>query len=144
MKMLPGLTTESQRATIKYFVIAALLFLVQVLVGGATAHSRAEKYIKISFFGLNIGLALMVLGNLFPGGVLQFRDVLKHRYWHARGLEYLNQGFVRFIEWCRLPGDLVFIVLGVVPLVIAMGLTYLKANPWSRSKKQPDLAILRP
>jgi nitric oxide reductase subunit B len=104
---------------------------------------RPEKYVKVSFFGLNIGLALMVLGNLFPGGVLQFHDVLKHGYWHARGLEYLNQDLVRFIEWCRLPGDLVFIVLGVVPLVIAMGLTYLEANPWSRGKKQPDLAAIR-
>jgi nitric oxide reductase subunit B len=95
---------------------------------------RPQKYIKISFFGLNIGLALMVLGNLFPGGILQFRDVLQHGYWHARGLEYLNQDFVRFIEWCRLPGDLVFIVLGVVPLVVAMGLTYLK-------RKELDLNI---
>ena len=31
--------TASQRATLKYFVIVALLFLLQVLVGAATAHS---------------------------------------------------------------------------------------------------------
>ena len=31
---------------------------------------------------------------------------------------------MRFIEWCRMPGDLVFIFLGVVPMVIAALLTY--------------------
>ena len=86
--------------------------------------TRPEKYIRVSFWGLNLGLALMVLGNLFPGGVLQFFDVVTHGYWHARGLEYLTRDFVRFIEWCRLPGDLVFIFLGVVPMVMAALLTY--------------------
>ena len=85
---------------------------------------RPEKFIRVSFWGLNIGLALMVVGNLFPGGVLQLHDVLKNGYWHARGPEYLNQAFVRFIEWCRLPGDAVVILFGVVPLVIAALLTY--------------------
>ena len=41
-QMLPGIATESQRATIKYFVIVAFLFLAQVLVGGAAAHYRAD------------------------------------------------------------------------------------------------------
>ncbi|HVN70969.1 MAG TPA: nitric-oxide reductase large subunit, partial [Desulfomonilia bacterium] len=91
-----------------------------------------EKFIKVSFFGLNIGLMMMVVGSLFPGGVLQFHDVLVNGYWHARGLGYLNQGFARLIEWCRLPGDLVFIFLGVVPLVIAAALAYSTVNPWTR------------
>jgi nitric oxide reductase subunit B len=41
-QLLPGFTTASQRATVKYFVIVALLFLGQTLVGGTTAHYRAE------------------------------------------------------------------------------------------------------
>ncbi|MFA5109934.1 MAG: cbb3-type cytochrome c oxidase subunit I [Desulfobaccales bacterium] len=83
-----------------------------------------EKYIRVSFWGLNLGLALMVVGNLFPGGVLQFYDVLTNGYWHARSLAYTGQSFVRLIEWCRLPGDLVFIFLGVMPMVAAALLTY--------------------
>ena len=85
---------------------------------------RPEKFIRVSFWGLNAGLLLMLAGNLFPGGVLQLSDVLKNGYWHARSAEYLNQDFVRFIEWCRLPGDLIFILLGVAPLAIAAILTY--------------------
>jgi nitric oxide reductase subunit B len=85
---------------------------------------RPEKFVRVSFWGLNVGLALMVAGNLFPGGVLQLKDVLDHGYWHARSGEYLTQSFVRFIEWCRMPGDLIFIFLGVVPLLIAAGISY--------------------
>lgn len=85
---------------------------------------QPEKYVRVSFWGLNVGLALMLAGNLFPGGVLQLYDVLNNGYWHARSAEYLNQGFVRFLEWCRMPGDVIFIGLGIVPLVIAAALTY--------------------
>jgi nitric oxide reductase subunit B len=83
-----------------------------------------EKFIRISFWGLNLGLALMVVSNLFPAGVLQLVDVLKHGYWHARGPEFLNERIVRVIEWARLPADGVFIVAGVLPALIAALLTY--------------------
>jgi nitric oxide reductase subunit B len=89
-----------------------------------TQWPRIEKFIRVSFWGLNVGLALMVVTNLFPGGVLQLMDVLENGYWHARSPEFLNQNLVRVIEWLRLPGDLVFIVLGVVPMLIASLLTY--------------------
>ena len=85
---------------------------------------RPEKFIRLSFWGLNIGLALMVTGNLFPGGLLQVWDVLQHGYWHARSFDYMNRDLVRLIEWLRLPGDLVFICLGVIPAVIAAGSVY--------------------
>lgn len=85
---------------------------------------RIEKYVKFSFWGLNIGLALMVITNLFPGGVLQMIDVLNHGYWHGRGPEFLNQPLIRAIEWVRLPGDLIFVIVGVIPLVIAAGWAY--------------------
>ena len=86
--------------------------------------SKPEKYIRVSFWGLNSGLALMVLGNLFPGGVLQFYDVLTNGYWHARSLAYMGQPHVRMVEWFRMPGDLIFIFLGVLPMVIAALHTY--------------------
>ncbi len=78
-----------------------------------------EKYIRVSFWGLNTGLALMIVLNLFPGGVMQLRDVLENGYWHARSLAYTDEGFVKMIEWFRLPGDAVFIVFGVLPAVVA-------------------------
>ncbi|MBZ0169096.1 nitric-oxide reductase [Candidatus Methylomirabilis lanthanidiphila] len=85
---------------------------------------RVEKYVRVSFWGLNIGLALMVILSLFPGGVLQLWDVLTNGYWHARGPEFMNQPFVRLLEWLRLPGDAVFIAFGAVPMALAALLTW--------------------
>jgi nitric oxide reductase subunit B len=82
--------------------------------------SRLEKSFKVSFWGLNAGLLMMVVFSLFPGGVLQLTDVLENGYWHARGLEYTGQSGARLIEWLRTPGDLVFIFVGVVPALIAV------------------------
>ena len=105
------------------FAIAFMVFAFrQVLPDDEWRH--VEKYIRISFWGLNIGLAGMVVLNLFPGGVLQFFDVLNNGYWHARGPEFLNDRMTILIEWMRLPADAVFILLGVVPLLISAGLTY--------------------
>ena len=50
-QMLPGRVTASQRATVKYFVVVALLFLAQALVGGATAHYRADPGV---FYGVDL------------------------------------------------------------------------------------------
>ena len=85
---------------------------------------RPEKYIRVSFWGLNGGLLLMVVMNLFPAGVLQLFDVLNNGYWHARGPEFLNQKVTVFMEWLRMPADLIFILFGVIPLCIAAALTY--------------------
>jgi nitric oxide reductase subunit B len=105
------------------FAISFMVFAIrQVLPDEEWMH--VEKYIRVSFWGLNVGLALMVVLNLFPGGVLQFLDVLKNGYWHARGPEFLNQRITTLIEWIRLPADAIFILLGVVPTLIAAGLAY--------------------
>jgi len=95
-----------------------------------------EKCIRVSFWGLNIGLALMVVTNLFPGGVWQLLDAIRNGYWHARGYNFLHYPPMNYIEWARLPADAVFIGLGVVPLVLASGWTYLnlKRQPASDSK----------
>jgi nitric oxide reductase subunit B len=85
-----------------------------------------ERWIKVSFWGMNAGLALMVLTNLFPVGVLQIWDVLNNGYWHARGLEFMGQDRIRLLEWASLPSHAVLIGLGVLPMAVASGLTYLK------------------
>lgn len=78
-----------------------------------------EKYVRVGFWGANVGLALMLIMSLFPSGVLQVWDVVQHGYWHARSLDYIGSERSRLIEWLRLPGDLVFILFGAIPLAIA-------------------------
>jgi nitric oxide reductase subunit B len=103
--------------------MALLVFACRQVLTDAQ-WQRIEPYVRVSFWGLNVGLALMVVSNLFPGGVLQLWDVLQNGYWHARGPEFLNLRLTRAIEWCRLPGDVVFITAGVFPAVIAALATY--------------------
>ena len=105
------------------FAVSFMVFAIrQVLPDGE--WMRVEKYIRLSFWGLNIGLALMVVINLFPGGVLQLLDVLKNGYWHARSPHFMDEKTIHLIEWARLPADSIFILLGVVPLLIATSFTY--------------------
>lgn len=85
---------------------------------------QPEKYIRISFWGLNIGLATMVVLNLFPGGILQLVSVFNKGYRYARSNEFLNEQAFHIVEWLRFPGDVIFIVFGVLPLVYAALLTY--------------------
>jgi nitric oxide reductase subunit B len=103
------------------FGMLALAMMVFVLrqTSDEIRWAGMEKYVKLGFWGTNIGLLMMVAMNLFPGGVLQVWDVVQHGYWHARSLAYTGAATARLIEWLRLPGDLVFILFGAVPLVIA-------------------------
>ena len=64
--MLPHRPTPSQRATLKYFIIVSVLFLMQVMVGGGVAHFRAEA---ASFYGFDIS-------QVFPSQLL--------RTWHLQ------------------------------------------------------------
>jgi nitric oxide reductase subunit B len=95
-----------------------------------------EKYIKVSFWGTNLGLLMMVALSLFPGGVLQVWDVVQHGYWHARSLAYTGTDTARVIEWLRLPGDLVFIIFGAVPLSIAAIKAYAALHATRQSSAQ--------
>ena len=78
-----------------------------------------ERYVKIAFWGTNVGLAMMLAMSLFPAGVLQLRDVVENGYWHARSLDYTGSPRALLLEWLRLPGDMVFIVFGAIPLLVA-------------------------
>ena len=101
---------------------AALMIFVLRETAAETTWRAVQKYVRCAFVGLNVGLALMVGLSLFPGGVLQMSDVLAHGYWHARNIAYTGSEMARFLEWLRLPGDLIFILFGAVPLVLAMGI----------------------
>lgn len=103
------------------FGMLAIALMVFVLRQTATERDwpGIEKYIKVTFWGTNVGLMMMVLLSLFPGGVLQVWDVIQHGYWHARSLDYTGTTVARTLEWMRLPGDMVFIIFGSIPLSIA-------------------------
>jgi nitric oxide reductase subunit B len=77
----------------------------------------SERAMKISFWSLNIGLIMMLFVNLFPIGILQIYDSFAHGYWHARQPEFFQSDLVHMFEWMRMPGDTIFIVGGIFPIV---------------------------
>ena len=77
----------------------------------------SERAAKISFWSLNIGLAWMCFATLFPLGILQLYESVNSGYFEARSLEYITNDTNALLEWMRLPGDVVFIVGGVLPLL---------------------------
>ncbi len=98
--------------------LAVLVFCLRAL-SADEAWVRAEKHIRRGFWGLNIGLGLMVLLDLFPAGVLQLWDVLTNGYWHGRRLEFLMGGTYHTLESLRIVGDLIFLLAGTLPIVVA-------------------------
>lgn len=78
---------------------------------------NCERAMKWSFWSLNLGLAWMVVMNLVPLGILQLYDSVQNGYWHARQSTFFEQPMVRAFEWMRLPGDALFIVGGILPVV---------------------------
>jgi nitric oxide reductase subunit B len=78
---------------------------------------RSERAMQISFWSLNIGLGYMLFANLVPIGMFQLFDSFQNGYWHARAAEFFLRPEIRFLEWLRLPGDILFIVGGILPIV---------------------------
>lgn len=97
----------------------ALMTLVLRQVSSEEHWPGIERWVRIGFWGANTGLAMMIAMSLFPGGVLQVWDVLQNGYWHARSVDFTRSAAPNLLEWLRMPGDLVFIVLGAVPMLVA-------------------------
>ncbi len=98
--------------------LAVLVFCLRAMQTDAV-WAGTVKFVRVGFWGLNVGLALMVLTDLFPGGVLQLWDSLGHGYWHARRLTFLMTGTFHTLERVRIFADGVFLTLGVVPILAA-------------------------
>ena len=99
--------------------VGLALFCLRYLIPTERWNERAAK---MSFWGLNIGLAWMSFATLFPLGIRQIYESVNNGYFHARSLDYLSTNTNTVIEWLRLPGDAYFIVVGVLPLLY---LTYI-------------------
>ena len=107
--------------------MAFLVFAIRQ-VSSDEHWQRIEKYVRLSYWGLNIGLAGMVILQLFPSGVLQLLDVVNNGYWHARSMAFSSQPLITTLAWIRLPADIIFIVVGALTLGFATLLASLHAR----------------
>ena len=88
----------------------------------------SDKAAKLSFWSLNLGLAWMVFATLFPLGVLQLYHSINVSYYDARTLNYISSHINSVLEWLRMPGDVVFIIGGTLPLLYLcfLGIRYMR------------------
>ncbi len=85
--------------------IGLLLFCLRGLKPDAVWN---EKWLRGSFWALNIGLSLMALLTLLPLGLLQLNAALEHGYWFARSAEFMGRPIIDLLVWMRVPGDTIF------------------------------------
>jgi len=77
----------------------------------------SDGLLKWSFWGLNIGLLLMVAVSLVPSGFYQFYHAVQKGMWYARSPEIATSEFIKTTVWIRFAPDIIF-VLGALLLLI--------------------------
>ena len=113
--------------------VGLALFCIRYLIPEQRWSDRAAK---VSFWSLNVGLAWMVFATLFPLGLLQLYESVNHGYFEARSLKFTTNGTNAFLEWLRLPGDVVLIAGGVLPVLYLCWLAIRHTVPTSTAEPQ--------
>ena len=67
-----------------------------------------DKWMKFSFWSINIGLAAMVLISVLPIGLAQTVASVQEGLWYARSAEFLQQPYLVTFKWLRVIGDTIF------------------------------------
>lgn len=103
--------------------VGLALFALRYII---PASKWPDKLAQTSFWGLNIGLAWMSFVTLLPLGVLQLWHSVSEGYFESRTLGYISQPGNAVLEWLRLPGDVIFIVAGILPFlwIAFLGIRY--------------------
>ena len=94
--------------------VGLAMFCLRYLIPAERWSDRAAKW---CFWSLNVGLAWWAFATLFPLGLIQLYKSVNAGYFEARSLDFLTNGTNTLIEWLRFPGDILFIVGGVIPLL---------------------------
>ena len=92
--------------------VGLLLFCLR----GLYERSRhADRILAPAFWGMNVGLAMMVFLSLLPAGIYQAWYSVTQGLWYARSAGVVHSAVMETLVWLRVPGDVVFAV-GVVCL----------------------------
>lgn len=108
-----GLNTTATHAHAALFGVygfLALGFTILVLRYIRPNMKFDERLMKVSFWWMNIGLALMLFTSLLPVGILQFVASASEGLWYARSEGFMQSDVLVTLRWIRTIGDVVFIV----------------------------------
>lgn len=136
---LQGLNTTPVHAHTALFGVYGLLALglMLTLARVLTGERRwKERPLWLAFWGMNLGLVLMVALSLLPIGIAQGYASVDVGLWYARSSQFLQQPILQHLRWLRIVGDSVFL-FGVGSLV--WFLVGLKTG-WSYQRTVPEPA----
>ncbi|MHB9027053.1 MAG: nitric-oxide reductase large subunit [Armatimonadota bacterium] len=132
-------STHGHGALMGVYGMLALALMFFCLRNVASRKGWKESWIKVGFWGLNIGLMGMILITLMPIGFLQLQESFQQGFWAARSLEFYQKPAVHFLLWLRIIPDSIFIVVGVVPLVGAVLWAYLYPRKDAEPVKETEI-----
>ncbi len=90
-----------------------------------------DRWMKFSFWSINIGLAAMVFISVLPIGLAQTVASVQEGLWWARSAEFLQQPYLVTFKWLRVIGDTIFAAGTVALAWFIFGLKF----GWSIEKK---------
>ncbi len=128
---LQGLNTTANHGHAALFGVYGMLGLGLMLFcmrGLTDVHQWNQKLLKVSFWSLNIGLAMMTFLSLLPQGLWQSYASIKHYYAYARSAEFMHSAVMEGLVWARVPGDIVFAV-GVFAFAIFVYQAFTNKQP---------------
>ena len=115
-----GLNTTANHGHAALFGVYGMLGLgltLYCLRGLTDIRLWDHKLLKLSFWSLNIGLAMMTFLSLLPQGILQAIASIEHGYAYARSSEFVHSAIMEGLVWARVPGDIVFSI-GMIAFLI--------------------------
>ncbi|MBI3892060.1 MAG: cbb3-type cytochrome c oxidase subunit I [Candidatus Wallbacteria bacterium] len=104
-----------------FLAIAVMLFGMRHLV---TEEAWPGHLFRLSFYGLNLGLAGMIAMTLLPVGFGQLYESMVSGFDAARSTAFYDKSWVHTLLWLRMIPDSIFIVLGAVPLAAGLFLCW--------------------
>ena len=106
-----GLNTTANHGHAALFGVYGMLGLgltLYCLRGLTRVELWNQKLLKVSFWSLNIGLAMMTFLALLPQGIFQAYTSIEQGYSFARSAEFMHSPVMEAMVWARVPGDIVF------------------------------------
>lgn len=103
-----GLNTTAVHGHAALFGVYGILgigLILFVLRGLYPDREWNDKLLGWSFWLINIGLLVMLVGSLLPIGILQAVESIQNGYWSARSTEFMQTDTMQAIRWLRVPGD---------------------------------------
>ncbi|QJR14274.1 nitric-oxide reductase large subunit [Usitatibacter palustris] len=99
--------------------IGLMLFCLRGLFERAR---HADWLLAPAFWGLNIGLAMMVFLSLLPAGIYQAWHSIDTGLWYARSPAIIHSGVMETLVWLRVPGDILFAIGALLLALYALRL----------------------